>query len=244
MVKVIAVLGGKGGSGKSTCSIGLGIALSKQGKRVLLIDMDEGMRCLDMLLGVSEKLLFDVSDAVASRELSACILSIDKYSGLYLLAAPPEKGLVAPEAFGKFIADISGADWDAVIIDLPAGYNKMLYKSLPPLTEFVCVCNPNAVSVRDASNIGNLLGEIHRQGSLVINRFEPYFIKNPVFGNIDDIINESGLTLLGIVPDSENLAFAFLTGKFPTRGRAARAFDRIAKRLSGKNVSLPKLKNI
>lgn len=244
MIKVIAVLGGKGGSGKSTCSIGLGIALAKQGNRVLLIDMDEGMRCLDMLLGVSEKLLFDVSDAVAGRELSACVLSIEKYSGLSLLAASPKKGLVDPEAFGKFIADISESEWDAVILDLPAGSDKKLYKSLPPFTEFVCVCNPNAVSVRDASNIGSLLREINRNGSLVINRFEPYFIKNPVFGNIDDIINESGLTLLGIVPDSENLAFAFLTGKFPTKGKAARAFDRIAKRLSGKNISLPKLKKI
>lgn len=244
MVKVIAVTGGKGGSGKSTCSIELSIALSKQGKRVLLIDMDEGMRCLDMLLGVSEKLLFDLSDAVSGRELSTCLLSPVRYPGFSLLAAPGQKGLISPEKFGSFISTIRESDFDTVVADLPAGSSEELYKSFPTHTEFICVCNPNAVSVRDAANIGTLLKTVGRNGRLIINRFEPYFIKNPVFDSIDGIINETGLTLLGIVPESEELAFAFLTGKFPVRGKTFRAFDRIAKRLYDKNCPLPKLSKI
>lgn len=244
MMNVIAILGGKGGTGKSTCSIGLGIALASQGKRVLLIDMDAGMRCLDMLMGVSEKLLFDVSDAVAGRELSTCILSVPKYSGLYLLAAPSEKELVDVTAFGEFISQLNQDEWDTVIIDLPAGTDKELYASFPVHTKFVCVCNPNAVSVRDAEITANILRSVSRKGKLIINKFEPYFIKNAVFDSIDDIIDRCGLTLLGIVPDSEQLALAFLTGKFPARGKAARAFSRIAKRLDSKDVKLPKLKKI
>ena len=244
MVKIIAVLGGKGGCGKSSCSIGLSLALCELKKRVLLIDMDEGMRCLDMLLGVSEKLLFDVSDAVNGRELYSCLLSVNNSPNLSLLAAPQEKGLICPEAFGKFVGGLSNAEFDFVVIDLPAGINEELYKALPTDTQFLCVCNPNAVSVRDAANIGQVLGKINRRGRLIINRFETYFIKNPIFKNIDDIIDESGLCLVGIVPESERLAFAFLGGDFKLKGRVKKAFSRIAARLCGKNLPLPKLKKI
>lgn len=244
MVNVFAVTGGKGGSGKSTFSIQLSIAFSKQGKRVLLIDADAGMRCLDMLLGVSENLVFDLSDAVGGRDLASCLLPVEKFGNISLLAAPDKAGELDAEGFGKFIKNIDRHPFDVVIIDLPAGDNKPLYKALPVYTQFICICNPNQVSVRDAGVIGNILRDIGRQGRLVINRFEKYFIKNSLFDNLDDIINEAGLTLLGIVPESEKLAYAFCTGKFLTRGRDFKAFLRIASRLDGKNAPLPKLKKI
>lgn len=244
MAKVIATVGGKGGTGKSTCSIQLSIALSRLGYRVLLIDMDEGMRCLDMLLGVSENLLFDLSDAASGREIESCVITINKYKGIDLLAAPPQKGLVDRESFSEFLSNLDSKPYDWVVADLPAGTDRELYKSFPADTDFICVCNPNPVSVRDTRAVSRLLGDIGRRGYLLINKFERFFIKNPVFDNIDDIINESGLTLIGIIPHCEAVAFAFLNGKFPTRGKAGRAFNRVAKRLGGKNVPLPKLKNI
>ncbi|MBO5200453.1 MAG: P-loop NTPase [Clostridia bacterium] len=244
MTKILAVTSGKGGSGKSTFSIQISLANSVPGKRVLLIDMDEGMRCLDMLLGVSEQLVFDLGDAVSGRDLDTCLLTPKNYSNISLLAAPRSKGEVLPEAFGKFIRDISSEKFDLVVVDLPAGSDPALYAAFPVGTEFICICNPNPVSVRDAANIGALLHGIDRRGYLVINRYDRYFVKNPVFDHLDDIIDQTGLTLLGIVPESEKIGFAFLTGKFPTRGREFRAFARIASRLDGKNVSLPRLKKI
>ncbi|MBO5873295.1 MAG: AAA family ATPase [Clostridia bacterium] len=243
-MKIVAVTSGKGGSGKSTFSVQLSIAFEKLGKRVLLIDMDEGMRCLDMLLGASESLIFDLSDAIAGKELELCLLEVRKHNNIMLLAAPSSKGLFEYSDFGQFIRGLDPQKYDTVIIDLPAGLDAELYKALPVDTEFVCICNPNQVSVRDAANVGELLNNIGRRGRLVINRFEKYFVKNILFDNIDDIINETKLGLLGIVPESEGLRYAFCTGKFLTRGTDFKAFLRIASRLCGKDVKLPKLKKI
>lgn len=245
MVKIIAVTGGKGGTGKSTCSIQLSLALVKLGYKVLLVDMDEGMRCLDMLLGVSEKVLFDLSDAISGKEIEACAIPVNtQYGGFSLLSAPINKGYISKTEFLEFLSNLATLGFDYVIFDLPAGVDAELYKRFPTDTDFLCVCNPNPVSVRDAANVGRLLGSLSRRGFLIINKFERFYIKNPVFSNLDDIINHSGLTLIGIIPENNALALAFLNGRFITKGRVAKAFIRIAKRLCGKNIPLPKLKKI
>jgi septum site-determining protein MinD len=206
--------------------------------------MDEGMRCLDMLLGLSEQLLFDLSDAVAGRELSVCTLTYKKHLGISLLPAPIKKGLISPEALRSFLEGVSPKEFDVIVADLPAGFERKTYKAFPLHTEFICVCNPNAVSVRDAAFVGQALLDCGFRGKLIINRFDLYFIKNPVFAHLDDIIDQTGLQLLGIVPESEALTFAFLNGKFPTRGRAFKACERIVNRLYDRGKPLPKLNKI
>ncbi len=244
MIQIKAITSGKGGVGKSTCSIELAFALEKLGKRVLLIDADQGMRCLDMLLGVSENLLFDLSDAVNGRELSSCLLGIKKHPGVALLAAPARQNLFSHEAFASFLEKLDDRQFDFVLIDLPAGIDAELYAALPVTTEFICVSNPNAVSVRDAATVGAALRAAGKDGKLIINRFEPFFIKNPVFDDLDAIIDQTGLTLLGIVSESERLALSFLCSEFSLKGREAKAFIRIGSRMLGKNIPLPKLRKI
>lgn len=243
MNKIIAVTSGKGGTGKSTFSINLGIAVAKESSPVLLIDMDAGMRCLDLLLGVSENVLMDVSDVANGTDLESSVIAVPKYPGLFLLPAPASVGSVEPKRFGELVSR-AAEKYTAVIIDFPAGSDITLYKSLPRNTDFICVCNPDPVSVRDAAFTGRSIRQLGRKGYLIINKYSYRYIANQSFKNLDDILNETGLQLLGIVPLSDRFSYAFSTGDFPRRGKEAKAFRRIAGRLYGSSVPLPKLKKI
>ena len=243
MNKIIAVTSGKGGTGKSTFSVNLGIAAARADQRVLLIDMDAGMRCLDLMLGVSESVFMDVSDVANGTDLESSVIPVQKYSGLFLLPAPAEHGMVQPELFGKLVLD-AAEKYSLIIIDFPAGSDITFYENLPRNTDFLCVCNPDPISVRDASLIGQSLRSISRKGYLIINKYNYKYIANKSFNNLDDILNETGLQLLGIVPLSDRFIYSFSTGYFPRRGREAKAFRRIYSRISGRPMPLPKLKKI
>lgn len=241
MGSIIAVTSGKGGVGKSTFSVGLGLAAASQGSRVLLIDMDAGLRCLDLLLGVSEKLVFDLSDALDGRALDACVLEVPTCPGLSLLPAPGSRVELDPERFGALVQTAAEA-YDAVILDFPAGSDCSPLTELPRSSQFLCITNPDPVCIRDAASVGASLQRIGKTGQLIINKYRYYSFKNGSFSSIDDIINTAGMKLTGIVPFSERLAFAFFGGKFPKKGIEYKAFCRIFGRLTGKNIPLPKLK--
>lgn len=240
---IVAVTSGKGGTGKSTFSINLAIAAAMEDSSVLLIDMDAGMRCLDLLLGVSESVVMDVSDVVNGADVYSSVIPVPKYDGLYLLPAPAETGMVDPDKFSKFI-ESQRKNYSLIIIDFPAGSDYTLYKELPRDTHFVCICNPDPVSVRDAALCGAAIRSMNRNGYLIINKYDYEYIQNQSFRTLDDIINETGLRLLGLVPISYKFIYAFSTGIFPEYGREAKAFSRILKRIEGKSVPLPKLKKI
>lgn len=243
MNKIIAITSGKGGTGKSTFSIGLALAFKKAKKSVLMIDMDSGLRCLDLLLGVDENVVFDISDALQGKPLDACVLSSPKYSGIDLIPASISDEPLSADAFGSFVEKVSGS-YDITIIDFPAGADFALYTKLPRQTEFICVCNPNPVSVRDTATVGNRLRAIGKNGRLIINKYDYYCIGNSVFKTLDDFIDISGLCLLGIVPLSLKLEIAFCGGYFPSKGKEFKAFERVAERIMGNSVPIPKLSKI
>ncbi len=243
MNKTVAVTSGKGGTGKSTFAVNLALAAIDKGQSVLLVDMDAGMRCLDLLLNVAEGVVMDVSDAVGGVALKNAAVPVTNYTGLWLLAAPSSQKAVEPEAFSKLI--LSAADeFDLVIIDFPAGTNYAFYKALPKSTEFITVCNPDPISVRDAAETGRALRSLNKKGWLIINKYSYKYVANQRFSNLDDILDETGQRLLGIVPFSQRFVYSFSTGTFPKRGREKKAFKRIFARLCDENVPLPNLKKI
>ena len=241
MNKIIAVTSGKGGTGKSTFSIGLALAFKNEGKRVLMIDMDLGLRCLDLLLEVDERVVFDISDILSGKPFEDAVLSSQKYQGIDLVPASNSDVSLSAEVFGDFVKGVSEI-YDVVIIDFPAGANFDLYSRLPLNTTFICVCNPNPISVRDTCSVGKGLRGLNREGLLVVNKYDYYCIKNSVFKTLDDLIDISGFKLLGIIPLSYDLEAAFYGGPFPVKKKEFKSYKRIAKRLLGESIAIPKLK--
>lgn len=225
----IAVVSGKGGTGKSTFSCGLGRALASRGKKVLLIDADAGLRCLDIMLGVSEQLLFDLGDVLCGRcDIGGA--AIDVSGGLSLLAAPLQGGINS-EAL-RLLIEGCRDKYDFIIIDSTAGVDSGFAAVTAAADRAFIVTSPDAVSVRDAGRVSALLDQStpHR---LVINRHTGCTVDE-----LDGIIDGACSQLIGIVPFDTRLQ----RGKSHRRTR--RAFARIADRLCGRAVRLPKLSKI
>lgn len=240
MDKLFAVTSGKGGVGKSTLSAGLAAALAKMGNNVLLIDMDEGLRCLDLMLGISEDIVFDMSDILNGVESKSAIYEVPQCDGLYLIPAPARTGEIDPVLFGEFIREAM-LNYDKVVIDFPAGIDFTVYKALPDYAVFLTVCTGEPVSLRDAALVGQELADINKTNvRLIINRFDVAFIKDGIYSGIDDMIDYAGIRLIGIVPFDMSLSISFAASKLPQRCNAVKAFERIALRLCGEDVKLPK----
>ncbi len=244
MNNVFAITSGKGGVGKSTVASSLAAAAEKLGKKVVLIDLDEGLRCLDVMLGVSEDILLDISDVLKGEDLFDALYKIPERENLYLLAAPSSRDMINEEAFGELIRKLAN-EFDAVFVDFPAGIDMRLYKQMPDTTRFITVTGPDPVSIRDAGFMADSLyknSKVHNR--LIINRFEYSFIKSGIYSGIDDIIDSSRIRLIGIIPNDINLPLAQAKGKLCKKGRSIKAIDRIIKRLYGEDIPLPKAKKI
>ena len=242
MGKIFAVTSGKGGVGKSTFSTCLAYSFAKGQQRTVLIDLDEGLRCLDIMLGADSKIVFDLGDAVGDMDISKALYKIDNEQNLFFIPAPDRKGKIG-DKLGEFVERLS-KDFDVVILDFPAGIQNEIYSVLPDKTQFLTVAVPDNISIRDAAAVNGALKELHKTSLLVINRFDIKKMRKGIYRNIDDMIDLSGLRLVGIVPESDELALLSLKHRIKKRGKASRAFIRIAARLSGKRLSLPKFKKI
>ncbi len=239
----LAVTSGKGGVGKSSLSIGLAFAFCAKAQRVLLVDMDEGLRCLDLMLGVDKQTVFDLSDALNSERIEDSIYPCENCSGLYLMPAPSKVGAVDEERFSEFSKRIASM-FDTVIFDFPAGIDIPLYKALPKDTFFLTIAVPDPVSIRDAAAVGNELLAEGIASRLIINRFVYKQSRKFKLRNLDEIIDSAALRLIGIVPESEEITLLSLTHSLRKKGKAMAALSRIAGRIEGEQILLPKLKKI
>ncbi len=243
MGSIFGVTSGKGGVGKSTCSVGLAYAFSSLGDRVLLVDMDEGLRCLDLMLGIDKTTVFDLSDVLSGTEFEDAVYQSPQKEGIYLVPAPSKVGKIDAYSLRKF-ALTAAEKFDVVIFDFPAGIDFTFYEALPDNTLFITVAVPDPVSIRDAAAVSDKLSELSLKSRLIINRFDYKQSRKYKIKNIDDIIDNTSLRLLGLVPESEELLMFSMSHSLSKRGRGIKAFTRIVKRLKGNNILLPKLKKI
>ncbi len=240
---ILGITSGKGGTGKSTVAAGLGFAISEGKKSVLLVDLDEGLRCLDVLIGIDNQTVYDLGDVLCGMDYSSAIYASPAYSGLYVMPAPASVGTITVEGLKKFTENIKDK-FDAVIFDFPAGANLKLYSALGKTAQFITVCNMDCISVRDASVIERGLPDTVNEPRLIINKFNLEYVKSGTFGNIDSIIDGAATRLLGIVPVSMELSLLSNNHGLSRKGKANLSFIRIARRLFGEDVKLPEIKKI
>lgn len=241
--RVILVASGKGGVGKSTFSAACGRSLAEIGQRVLLIDGDCGLRCLDLLFGVTDSVVYDWQDVINGRLQPENALIEIVEEKLCLLPAPAFHEIPQDEAFMAMVRYYSSL-FDEIIIDAPAGVGELLKVYSKCAGHAVVVATTDAASVRSAYRIGDVLNThgIH-DTRLIINKVRADLIRSGKNPNLDEIIDKSEIRLIGVVPFSEEITQSATEGRlsFKTDKNVSKAFENIALRLTGKNVKLTKL---
>ncbi len=243
MNKIIAVVSGKGGTGKSTVTAGIGRELAGMGNKVLVIDCDSGMRGIDIMLGVSRNVVFDMADVVSGEcEIENCVYSCGCDGNLFMIPAPGSiEDEFSPNVFRRFLEAVEDV-FDYIIIDAPAGVGTGFKMAVSNADLALVVCNPEPVSLRGCSNVKKMVLESGVDNiRLIINKFsEKSFLGMGFYAHLDAVIDEAGIQLIGIVPEDLRMVVSVQSGMPPEKSSLSKAaFERIALRIKGENVELP-----
>jgi len=244
MGRIIVVTSGKGGVGKTTTTANIGMALANAGKEVLLIDTDIGLRNLDVILGLENRIVFDLVDVVEGRcRLRQAIIKDKKNEMLSLLPASQtrDKSAVSEQQMRNLTHELREM-YDFILIDCPAGIEQGFRNAIAGADEAIIVCVPEVSSVRDADRIIGLMAvsEVNRT-SLVINRIRPELVRRGDMLSIADVEEILGIKTLGAVLDDEGVVRAANLGEAIvniTKSLAGSEYINIAKRLMGETVPL------
>jgi septum site-determining protein MinD len=242
--EAIVITSGKGGVGKTTSSANIGTALALLGKKVCMVDTDIGLRNLDVVMGLENRIIYDLVDVVEGRcKLSKALIKDKRFDELYLLPAAQtkDKHAVSPENVREIVLELK-KDFEYVIIDCPAGIEQGFRNAVAGADQAIVVTTPEHAAVRDADRIIGLLESEKIPGpKLIINRIRPNMMKKGEMLDIDEICSILAIDLLGIVPDDEHVIKAANSGE-PTvmnpSSRAAIAYRNIARRILGDTVPL------
>jgi septum site-determining protein MinD len=247
----IVITSGKGGVGKTTTTANLGTALALAGKRVCLVDTDIGLRNLDVVMGLENRIIYDLVDVVEGRCTVQKALVKDKRfeDKLYLLPAAQtsDKTAVTPEQMKKLVDELK-QDYDYILIDCPAGIEQGYRNAVAGADDAIVVTTPEVSAVRDADRIIGLLEkEEHiRPPRLIINRIRSHMVKNGDMLDIDEIVMHLSIDLLGIIADDENVIKASNNGEpivLDPNSKASIAYRNIARRILGESVPLQSLED-
>jgi len=242
--KVITVTSGKGGVGKTTTTANLGVALARLDKKVVVIDADIGLRNLDVVMGLENRIVYDVVDVVEGRcKLRQALIKHKQFPELYLLPAAQtrDKSAISPADMIQ-LTDQLRKEFDFILLDSPAGIERGFRNALAPADEIIIVTNPEVSAVRDADRIIGLI-EAEKKGPpvLILNRAKADMIRRGEMLSPEDVTDILAIKLLGIVPEDEQVIPASNSGMpivLNDNSRAGQAFRNIARRLAGENVPM------
>lgn len=242
MGQSLVITSGKGGVGKTTATANIGAALAMMNQKVALVDADIGLRNLDVVMGLENRIVYDLVDVVEGFcKLKQALIKDKRVEGLYLLPAAQtrEKTAVTPEQMRNLVAQLK-EEFDYVIVDCPAGIEQGFKNAVAGADKAMVITTPDVSSVRDADRVIGLLESAGLEApALIVNRIKPKMVDRGDMMNIDDILDVLAIPLIGVVPEDETILVSTNRGEpavFQESSRAGLAFRNIARRLRGEEV--------
>lgn len=242
--QILTVTSGKGGVGKTTVTANLATALAMEGHRVTAIDADIGLRNLDVVMGLENRIVYDLVDVVEGRcRLRQAMIKDKRQPELYLVPAAQtrDKTAVSPSDM-ILLCDQLREEMDYVIIDSPAGIERGFRNAVAPADQVIVVTNPEVSAVRDADRIVGLIeAEEKGPGRLIINRVKQEMVQRGDMLSVNDVLDILAIELLGVIPEDERIVVASNQG-LPlvmhglNGSSAGQAFRNVARRLNGEDV--------
>ena len=247
--KVITVTSGKGGVGKTTATANLGAALADFGHKVVCLDGDIGLRNLDVVMGLENRIVYDLVDVVEGRcRLRQAMIRDKRLPELYLIPAAQtrDKSAISPSDMVR-LCDELRPECDWILIDSPAGIERGFRNAIAPADIVVVITNPEVSAVRDADRIIGLV-EAEEKGParLVINRIKPEMVRRGDMLAVDDILELLAVQLVGMVPDDDSVLTSTNRGTpvvLDGKSKAGLAFRNVARRLKGEEVPFMNLED-
>ena len=253
---VITITSGKGGVGKSTTTANIATALALRGKKVVAVDFDIGLRNLDMILGLENRIVYDVVDVMEGKcNLSQAIIKDKRTQNLHFLPASQtkDKNVLNKDKVEKLVNDLK-EKFDYILIDSPAGIESGFEHSIYLADRALIVTTPEISSVRDADRVIGIIDAKSKkaqngeevQKHIIINRLKPELVEKGEMLSVDDVLHILALPLIGVVPDDEDIVKSTNLGEpivLNEKSLVGEAFRRIAARIEGEDVEFLDLKS-
>lgn len=241
MSEVIVITSGKGGVGKTTTTANVGTGLAKEGKKVVLIDTDIGLRNLDVVMGLENRIVYNLVDVIEGNcRIKQALIKDKRYPNLYLLpsAQTRDKSAVNPEQMAKLTNELK-EEFDYILLDCPAGIEQGFKNAIAGADRAIVVTTPEVSAVRDADRIIGLL-EANEIGKteLIVNRLRADMVKRGDMMSSEDVIEILAVDLLGVVPDDESIVISTNQGEplVGNKSLAGQAYENICHRILGEEV--------
>ncbi|HEY9698336.1 MAG TPA: septum site-determining protein MinD [Trichocoleus sp.] len=243
MSRIIVVTSGKGGVGKTTCTANLGMALAQQGHKVAVVDADFGLRNLDLLLGLENRIVYTAIEVLAGEcRLDQALVKDKRQPNLALLPAAQNrtKESVTPEQMKKLVGALTKV-FQFILVDSPAGIEMGFLNAIAPAKEAIIVTTPEVAAVRDADRVVGLLeANDIKKLHLIINRLRPAMVEQDMMMSVKDVQEILAIPLIGVVPDDEKVIVSTNRGEplvlSQNPSLAGAAFSNIVRRLNGETV--------
>jgi septum site-determining protein MinD len=236
--KIIVISSGKGGVGKTTATASIGAALAMEGKKVAVVDMDIGLRNLDVVMGLENRIVFNIVDLARGRcKVRQAAIKDRRIENLFLIPASQNdnKDALTPKDMIRISKQLRKA-FDFILMDCPAGIERGFENAVAAAEEAVVVCTPEVSSIRDADRVIGLLYAKQIQPKLLINRIVPSMVEQGDMLSHQDVIDVLSIDLVGLVEADDQVVISTNSGKpivMQDNSKAGQAFRRIAKRLNG-----------